>query len=122
MTGTHHDATHGHQRRRGETVLLGSQQGRDHHVAARFHLSIRFDDDTAAQVVEQQSLMRFRQPQFPRHPGVLDTPHGRRPGAAIVAANQDNVGVPLGHSGSNRAHADLRHQFDADPGLRIGVL
>ena len=43
-------------------------------------------------------------------------------GAAVVAADQHDVGVRLGHARRDRADADLGHQLDADPRLGVGVL
>ena len=43
-------------------------------------------------------------------------------GAAVVAADQDDVAVGLGHAGGHRADADLGHQLDADARLGIAVL
>ena len=45
----HHDAAGDHQRRGGETELLGAEQRRDHHVATGLELAVDLDDDAVAQ-------------------------------------------------------------------------
>jgi hypothetical protein len=51
---------------------------------------------------------------------VLDRLSGAGAGAAVVAADQDLVGIALGHAGGDGADADLGHQLDetARPGWR----
>ena len=44
----------------------------DHHVAAGLELAVHLDRDAAAQVVEQQHLVRLGEAQLPGHAGVLD--------------------------------------------------
>ncbi len=61
----HHDAAHDHQRRRGEPVFLGSQQRRDHHVAAGLELAVGLDDDPVAELVQDERLLRLGQAELP---------------------------------------------------------
>ncbi len=119
VADAHHDTAQGHQRRGGETELLGAEQGGDGHIAAGLQLAVGLDDDPAAQVVQQQGLVRFGQPQFPGQPGMLDAGQRRGAGAAVIAADQHDIGMGLGHPGGNGADADLGHQLDADAGLRL---
>ncbi len=118
VADAHHDAAQRHQRRRGEAELLRAQQGADDHVAAGLELAVHLDDDAAAQVVEQQRLVRLGQAQFPRHAGVLDAGQRRGAGAAVVAADEHHVGVGLGDARRDGADADLGHQLDADARVR----
>src|SRR6185503_12690412 len=53
---------------------------------------------------------------------MLDAGKRRGAGAAIVAANQHDVGVGFGHACRDRADSDLSDQLDADPGRVIGAL
>ena len=92
------------------------------HVAAGLELAVGLDHDAAAQIVQDQRLMRFGQAQFPRDARVLDAGLRRGAGAAVVAADQDHVGVGLGHAGRDRADADFGHQLHADARLLVGVL
>ena len=66
--------------------------------------------------------MRLGHTQLPGKSGVSDAGPGRSAGAAIVAADQDNVRPSLGHPRGNGAHADLGNQLDVNPGQGIGVL
>ena len=104
-----------------ETEFLGPKQGADDHIAAGFELAVHLDHDAAAQVVEHQRLMRFRQAQFPRSAGVFDAGQRRSAGAAVVAADENHVGVRLGDAGRDGADADFRHQLDADASVAVGV-
>ncbi len=72
MTDAHHHAAHDHQRGGREPELLGSEQGRDHHVAARLELTVDLHDDAVAQIVEQQRLLGLGEPEFPGAAGMLE--------------------------------------------------
>ena len=122
MADAHHDAAHRHQRPGRKAELLGAEQGADDHVAAGLQLAVHLDGDAAAQVVEQQRLLRLGQSQLPRGAGVLDAGQRRGAGAAVVAADEDHVGVGLRHAGRDRADADLGHQLDADARVVVRVL
>ncbi len=109
MADAHHDAAQRDQSSGGKTKLFRAEQRRDHHVAAGFQLAVGLHRDAAAQIIENQSLMRFRQAQFPRQAGVFDAGLWRGAGAAVVAADQHHVGVTFGNARGNRADADLRN-------------
>ncbi len=68
----HHHAAHDDERRSREAEFLGAKERRDDHVAARLHLAVDLDDDTVAQLVENEHLLCFRETEFPRQPCVLD--------------------------------------------------
>ena len=102
------------QRRGGKTEFLRAQQRGDDHIAAGFQLAVGFHRDAAAQIIQDKRLMRFGQAQFPRNAGVLDAGLRRSARAAVVAADQNHVGVGLGHARGDRAHAHFGDQFDAD--------
>jgi hypothetical protein len=68
-------------------------------------------DDAVAQVVEQQHLLRFGQAEFPGHAGVLETGERRGAGAAVVAADEHDIGVRLRHAGGDGADADSDTSF-----------
>ena len=80
----------------------------DDHVAAGLQLAVGLDDDAAAQVVEQQHLVRLGQAQLPGNARVLDAGQRRGAGAAVVAADQHHVGLGLGHARGDGAHARPR--------------
>ena len=118
----HHDAAQGNQRQGGETKFLRAQQGGNGHVAAGLKLSIHLQAHAAAQVVHHQRLLRFGEAEFPGNSRVANRGDRRGAGAAVVAADQDDVGMRLGHARRHRSHARFRHQLDGNPGLRIHVL
>ena len=70
----------------------------------------------AAQVVEQQDLVGFGEAEFPGHAGVVDRGCRGGAGAAVVAGDQDDVGVGLGDAGGDGADADFGDEFDVDAG------
>ena len=121
MANPHHDTPHRHQRRSGETELLRTEQGSDHHIAAGLELAVGLNDDTTAQIVEYQGLMGLRQPQLPGQAGVLDTGLGRCSRAAVVPGNQHHIGVALSHPGRYSANPELGNQLDVDPRIDVGI-
>ena len=122
MTDPHHDAAERHQGSGGKAEFLGSEECGDHHIAARLQLPVRFDCDTAAQIVEDQRLVRFSQTEFPGQPGMLNTGLRRRTCATVVPADQHHVRVSLGHACGDSAHPHFGDQLDADTGVVVGVL
>ena len=55
-------------------------------------------------------------------PACLSDVERRRAGAAVVAGDEHDVGVRLGHPGRHRADADLGHQLHVHAGRRVGRL
>jgi hypothetical protein len=68
-------------------------------------------NSSAAQIVQHQHLLRFRQAQFPRNPGVFERRERRSAGASVVSADQHHVGMCLGDACGYGSHADLGYQF-----------
>ena len=122
MALAHHDAALDHQRRRGKTKLVGTEQGADDHITAGLHLAVGLHADAPAQAVEHQRLLRLGQTDFPGAAGVLDRRPGRGARTAIVAGDHHMVGFGLGHAGGDGAHAHLGDQLDADAGRGCDVL
>ena len=112
MADAHHDAARDHQRSGREAELLGAEQGCDDDVPAGLELAVGLHDDPVAQPVDQQRLLGLGQAQLPRGSGVLDRAQGRRTRAAVVAGDQHDVRVRLGHARGDRADADLGDQLD----------
>ena len=90
------------------------EQRRDDDVAAGLEAAVGAQPDAAAQAVEDQHLLRLGQAELPRAAGVLDRRERRGAGAAVVAGDQDVVGVGLGDAGRDGADAGLGDQLDAD--------
>ncbi len=118
----HHDAARDHQRRGGETELVGAEQRADQHVPAGLQLAVDLDADASAQPVQDQGLLGLGQTQFPRRAGVLDRGDRRGAGAAVVAGDHHVVGLGLGDAGGDGTHADFGDQLDRDRGPGVGVL
>ncbi len=118
----HHHAAQRDQRRGGEAELLGAEQGGDDHVAAGLHLAVHLEADTAAQIVQHQHLLGLGEAELPGRAGVLDGAERRGAGAAVVAADQDEVGVGLGHAGGHDADAGFGDQLHRDARPRVDVL
>ena len=55
-------------------------------------------------------------------PACFSDVSGTGPGAAVVTADQHDVGLGLADPGSDRADTDLGDELDVDPRRRVGVL
>ena len=122
MADAHHDAAHDDERGGGEAVLLGAQKGGDDDVAAGLHLAVGLDDDAVAQLVQDERLLGLGEAELPGHARVLERGERARARAAVVAADEDDVGLRLGHAGGDGAHTNLGDELDADAGARVRVL
>ena len=122
VADAHHHAPRHDERGGGEAELLGAEQGGDDDVAARLQLPVGLHDDAVAQPVEQQRLLCLGEAELPRAAGVLERRQRARPGAAVVAGDQHDVGLGLRHAGGDRADAHLGDELDVNARRRIGVL
>ena len=118
MAFAHHDAAFDHQRCRGKTKLVSAEQRTNDNVTTGLHLAVDLDPDAAAQTVEYQRLLGFRQTDFPRAAGVLDGRPGRSAGATIVPSDHHMVTLAFGNARSDGADTDLADQLDADARMR----
>ena len=66
--------------------------------------------------------MRLGHAQLPRQAGMFDARLRGCPRSAVVAADQNNIGMAFGDSCRHRAHANLGHQLHIDTGVVVGVL
>jgi hypothetical protein len=66
--------------------------------------------------------MRLGQAHLPRQTRILDRRRGRSARAAVMARDQDHVGLRLGHTGGDGADARGRHQLHRDLGARVDLL
>ena len=85
-------------------------------------LAVGLHADAAAQIVDHKHLLGFRQAKFPGDAGVLDRRQRRSARAAVMAADQNDIGMRLGHSGRDDPHAHFGDQLHGNPRLRIHVL
>ena len=121
MALAHHDAAHGDERRGSETKLFGSQQGGDNDIAPGLQFAVGLHTNTAAQIIQQEDLLRLRQTKFPGNASVLDGTEWRRSGTAIVSADENHVSVRLGYARRYRAHSNLSDEFHGNARLWIDV-
>ena len=118
----HQQATQRNECRGAEPESLGPQQGGNHHIAAGAELPVGLHENPIPQAVADQSLLRLGQPDFPRGAGMFDRRERAGPGAAVVAADEHFVGIPLGHTRRDRADANLRDQLHRDLHARVAAL
>ena len=83
-------------------------------IAAGFDLAVGLQNDSAAQTVQHQRLLRFGNAQFPGEAGIFDAGQRRSAGAAAVAGDENVIGLGLGDAGGDRADADFADQLHAD--------
>ncbi len=122
MALSHHDAAKRDQRCGRKTELFGTQQRRDHDIAAGLQAAIGLQHNAAAQIVQHQDLMRFGDAQFPWQSSMLDAGQWRSTGSARVTGDQNVVRMRFGDARCDHADADFADQFDADPRRAVGVL
>ena len=121
MAPAEHGAADGNQDGGSETEFLRPQQGGHHDVPPGAQLAVHLEPDAGTELVEHQRLLRFRQPQLPRQPGVLHAGERRGARSAVVAADHNHIRMGLHHACGNRANAHLGNKLDGDTGIRIGV-
>ena len=86
------------------------------------HLAVDLDGDAVPEAVAEQGLLGLGQPELPGRAGVLERGERRRARAAVVAGDEHDVRMGLGHAGGDGADADLGDELDVDAGARVGVL
>jgi len=118
----HHDAAGDHEGGGGEAELLGTEECGDHDVTAGLQLAVGLHDDPVPQVVQHEGLLGLGEAQLPRRTGVLERRQRAGAGAAVVAGDEDDVGVRLGDARRHGPHAHLRDELDVDARRRVGVL
>src|SRR5690606_38308365 len=119
----HHDAARDDQRGRGEAEALGAEQRGDDDVAAGLHRAVDLEPDAVPQAVADEGLLGLGQADLPGRPGVLDRVDRGGAGAAVVAGDEDAVGLGLGDAGGYGADADFADELHVDLGVAApGVL
>ena len=105
VTLARHVAAERHQHRCTKSEFIGAQQRSDHDVARRAQAAVGAQTHASAKPVVNQHLLRFGEAKLPGISGVLDAGERRRAGAAGVAGDHDVVGVGLGDTRRDGAHA-----------------
>ena len=72
MADAHHDTAEGDEGSGGEAEFFGTEEGCYGDVPSGFELSVGFDDDAAAEVIQDEGLMGFSESEFPGQSGVFD--------------------------------------------------
>jgi hypothetical protein len=107
----HHDAAHRDQRGGADAVFLGPHHRRHDDIAPGAEPAIGAERHAVPQVVHGENLVRLGQAHLPRQTRVLDGRGRRGPGAAVMARDQDHVGLRLGHAGGDGADAEDATSF-----------
>ena len=116
VADAHHHAPGDDERSGRKAELLGPEQRRHDHVPSRLHLAVDLDGDAVPEPVAHQRLLGLGQPELPGRARVLERGERRGARAAVVAGDQHDVRVRLGHTGRDGADADLGHQLHVDAG------
>ena len=118
----HHDAAHRDQSGGTDAIFFRTHHGRHHDIAARAQPAISAQCHPFTQIVHGQNLMRLGQTHFPRQAGKFDRRRWRSARAAIMAGDQNHIGLSLRHAGGDRAHPRGRHQFHRHLTARVDLL
>ena len=116
MADAHHDAARHHERGGREAELLCPEQRRHDDVTTGLDLAVDLNGDAVPQPIAQQGLLGLGQSELPGRAGVLEGGERRRAGAAVVARDEDDVSVSLGHACCDRADAHLGDELHVDAG------
>src|SRR5579859_4478905 len=119
MALARHDAADGDKGRGAESEFIGAEDGADQNVAGEAEAAVHAERDTRAQAGAQQSFVRVAEADLPGQAGVFDGSERRRAGAAIVAADCDDIRAGLGDPRGDHADAGAGDKLYADAGLRI---
>ena len=122
ITLTHHDTAQHYQGQRAKRELVGTQHGHDDDVLGSLQLSVGLQAHLTAQAVHHQRLLCLSKTNLWR-----DTSEAHRRGWAgtrTTLGTRDNnqVGLGLGHTGSDGSHATLGNELHADGSRGVDVL
>ncbi|MCG3162881.1 MAG: hypothetical protein JMDDDDMK_04242 [Acidobacteria bacterium] len=106
-------------RHRAEADAVGAEQHQLDHVRARFDSAVGPDFDAVAQSGFEQRAMSFLDANLDRHSDVTQRVFARRSGAAVVAADGDDVGARFGDAGGDWADEWHRRNFDRNLSVRV---
>ena len=122
MAFAHHNAAHGDERRGGEAELFCAEQRGDSNVAAGLQFAVYLHADAAAQIVHDEHLLGFGQAKLPGNAGMFQRRERRSAGAAVVAADEHQIGMGFRYARRHRANAHFGDQLDRDARLWIDIL
>ena len=119
---THHDAAQHNQCQCAHGELVGAEQGHHDDVVTGLQLTIGLQAHLTTETVPDQCLLSLGQSDFGRYAGKAHAAGGRCSRAALGTADDDEVGLGLGHTGGNSAHSAFGHELNADGCLGVDVL
>ena len=122
LADAHHDAADRDQRGGGKAKFFRSQKSSNDDIATSFKLTVGFDGDAAAQIIQQERLVGFGDTEFPRQACIFDGGLWGGARTAIVPTDQDHVCVTFRHTCRNRAHPNFGDELDVDACITVGVL
>ncbi|GKT49344.1 uncharacterized protein ColSpa_09525 [Colletotrichum spaethianum] len=122
VTLAHEDAAHGDERSGSEAPFLSTEQASHGDVTTSAELAVSLDNNTATEVVQDQSLVGLGKTELPGETGVLDTGPAGGAGTTIVTRDQDVIGLGLGNTGRDDTDTDLGHELDGDARAGAGAL
>src|SRR5580704_12645447 len=119
MALTGHNAADGNEGRGTEAEFVRAEDGADENVAGKAEAAVHAESDAGTQAGAEQSFVRVAEADFPRQAGVLDRGERRGAGAAVVAADGDDIRPGFRDASSDYADARARNEFYTDARLRI---
>ena len=117
----HHTAEHD-ERQRAEGELVGAEHSHQHHVLGGLQLTVGLETHLITQTVEHKRLLCLSETDLGRDAGKAHGAGRAGTRTAFRAADDDEVGLGLGNTGSDGAHAAFGHELHADCSGRIDIL
>ena len=114
-----HDAADGEERGGAETEFVGAEESANDDVARKFQAAVDAKRDARTEACANERVVRFAKADFPGQTRVFDGGERRRAGAAVVAADGDDVGARFGDACGDDADTCAADEFDAD--ARAGI-
>ena len=122
MADPHHDAAAHDERCSREAEFLRPEEGGDDDVTARLELAVSLNDNPVAQAVDHEGLLGLGQAELPWGASMLERGQRRGASTAVVAGDEDDIGVRLCDARRDGADPNLGHQLHVDSSPRVGIL
>jgi hypothetical protein len=122
VTLPQHNAPQTDEGRGAKAKFFASQQRRHGHVPPGFEAAVHPEADAGAEVVFEKHLLRLRHAQLPREARRLDGGLRRRARPAGLSADEEGVGLRLGHARGDDPDAGRRHELHVHVRRRVGAL
>ncbi len=116
-----HAAPQHYERSCAEPIFFRSEHSADQHIMRTLELPVGLKTEFAAKIINHESLLYLGQTDFHRHSRMFHRTCRRSPRAPVATAYQYLVGLGLGHTRSDGAHAAFSHELDTDLCCRVDV-